>query len=128
MGYMAIGLILLSIGKPLGLLKIATNIMNFALGFSCFHTLVINTDAAAQAAAAGLVRAAGAGRRRACSFSRWPRSRPIETLRPYLLGVAVMLWLRIAARDAGCRSRPWPILGGDFSRGELSGPGERPKS
>ena len=41
-GFMAIGLFLLSIGKPLGLLKIGTNIMNFALGFSCFHTLVIN--------------------------------------------------------------------------------------
>ena len=42
-GFMVIGLMLLSVGKPLGLLKIATNIMNFALGFSCFHTLVINT-------------------------------------------------------------------------------------
>jgi hypothetical protein len=41
-GFMLIGLILLSTGKPLGLLKIATNIMNFALGFSCIHTLVIN--------------------------------------------------------------------------------------
>ncbi len=40
--YMAIGLVLLSVGKPLGLLKIATLIMNFALGFSCLHTLVIN--------------------------------------------------------------------------------------
>ena len=35
-GFMTIGLCLLSVGKPLGLLKIATNIMNFALGFSCF--------------------------------------------------------------------------------------------
>ena len=40
--YMAIGLVLLSVGKPLGLLKVATLIMNFALGFSCLHTLVIN--------------------------------------------------------------------------------------
>ncbi|MGD9721123.1 MAG: Nramp family divalent metal transporter [Pirellulales bacterium] len=40
--YMGIGLVLLSFGKPLGLLKVATLIMNFALGFSCFHTLVIN--------------------------------------------------------------------------------------
>jgi hypothetical protein len=43
LGYMMIGLVLLALGKPLGLLKIATNIMNFALGFSFFHTLVINT-------------------------------------------------------------------------------------
>ncbi|HEX3726432.1 MAG TPA: Nramp family divalent metal transporter [Pirellulales bacterium] len=42
LGFMAIGLSLLSIGKPLVLLKIGTNIMNFALGFSCLHTLVIN--------------------------------------------------------------------------------------
>jgi hypothetical protein len=42
MCFMGIGLVLLSIGKPLGLLKMATLIMNFALGFSCFHTLVIN--------------------------------------------------------------------------------------
>ncbi len=40
--YMAVGLVLLSVGKPLGLLKMATLIMNFALGFSCLHTLVIN--------------------------------------------------------------------------------------
>jgi hypothetical protein len=40
--FMVIGLVLLSMGKPLGLLKIATLIMNFALGFSCLHTLVIN--------------------------------------------------------------------------------------
>ncbi len=39
---MAIGLVLLSVGKPLGLLKVATLIMNFALGFSCLHTLFIN--------------------------------------------------------------------------------------
>lgn len=41
-GYMTLGLFLLSTGEPLALLTIATNIMNFALGFSCFHTLVIN--------------------------------------------------------------------------------------
>ncbi len=41
-GYMMLGLVLLSIGKPLGLLTTAATIMNFALGFSCFHTLVIN--------------------------------------------------------------------------------------
>jgi hypothetical protein len=41
-GYMAIGLVLLSVGKPLVLLKAATLVMNFALGFSCIHTLVIN--------------------------------------------------------------------------------------
>jgi len=42
LGYMAFGVVLLAVGKPLVLLKIGTNIMNFALGFSCFHTLVIN--------------------------------------------------------------------------------------
>ncbi len=41
-GYMLLGLVLLSLGKPLGLLTTATTIMNFALGFSCFHTLAIN--------------------------------------------------------------------------------------
>jgi hypothetical protein len=40
--YMMLGLFLLSTSTPLALLTIATNIMNFALGFSCFHTLVIN--------------------------------------------------------------------------------------
>jgi hypothetical protein len=44
MGFMGIGLVLLSMGKPLGLLKVATLIMNFALGFSCFHTLVVNVS------------------------------------------------------------------------------------
>jgi hypothetical protein len=42
-GYMVFGLITLSFGNPMGLFKIAANFMNFALGFSCFHTLVINT-------------------------------------------------------------------------------------
>ncbi len=42
LGYMTLGLFFLSIGKPLGLLTTATTIMNFALGFSCFHTLVVN--------------------------------------------------------------------------------------
>ena len=41
-GYMLISVVLLSFGKPLGLLKVATLIMNFALGFSCLHTLAIN--------------------------------------------------------------------------------------
>jgi len=40
--YMGLGLFLLSASEPLALLTIATNIMNFALGFSCFHTLVVN--------------------------------------------------------------------------------------
>jgi hypothetical protein len=42
MGYMSLGLFLLSVGKPLALLTMGTLFMNFALGFSCFHTLVIN--------------------------------------------------------------------------------------
>jgi hypothetical protein len=43
LGFITLGLILLWYGKPLVLLMIGTNFMNFALGFSCFHTLVINT-------------------------------------------------------------------------------------
>src|SRR5688500_13752878 len=37
-----LGVILLSTSKPLVLLIIATNLMNFSLGFSCFHTLYVN--------------------------------------------------------------------------------------
>ncbi len=42
-GFVSLGVALLWYGKPLMLLKIGTNFMNFALGFSCLHTLVINT-------------------------------------------------------------------------------------
>jgi hypothetical protein len=42
LGFMTLGLVLLSIGKPLALLTSAAAIMNYALGISCFHTLVIN--------------------------------------------------------------------------------------
>lgn len=42
LAYMSVGLVLLSVGKPLALLTTATTIMNFALGFSCFHVLVVN--------------------------------------------------------------------------------------
>ena len=38
----AFGVLLLSVSKPLMLLVISTNLMNFSLGFSCFHTLYIN--------------------------------------------------------------------------------------
>lgn len=41
-GYAVFGMIMLSVAPPLGLLKIAANIFNYALGFSCFHTLAIN--------------------------------------------------------------------------------------
>jgi len=41
-GYSIMGLVALSFQKPLLLLTIGTNIMNFALGFSCFHTLALN--------------------------------------------------------------------------------------
>lgn len=41
-GYAVFGMIVLSIAPPLELLKIAANIFNYALGFSCFHTLVVN--------------------------------------------------------------------------------------
>lgn len=43
-GYMIFGLTMLTVvGKPEQLLKISTNIMNFALGFSCLHVLVLNS-------------------------------------------------------------------------------------
>jgi len=43
LAYVTLGLCLLSIGKPLALLTSAATIMNYALGFSSFHTLIINT-------------------------------------------------------------------------------------
>ena len=36
------GTFMLSIGKPTQLVLVSTNIMNIALGFSCFHVLVLN--------------------------------------------------------------------------------------
>jgi hypothetical protein len=41
-GYSAFGLTMLALGEPLQLLVIASNILNFALGFSCLHTLYVN--------------------------------------------------------------------------------------
>ncbi|MEX0703138.1 MAG: Nramp family divalent metal transporter [Planctomycetales bacterium] len=41
-GYCCLGLSMLYLGKPDDLVLIATNIMNFALGFSCWHTLAVN--------------------------------------------------------------------------------------
>lgn len=41
-GYFFFGLIMLSMGKPMTLILISTNIMNFALGFSCWHTIYVN--------------------------------------------------------------------------------------
>ncbi len=41
--YVVFGVTMLSINKPLQLVKIATNIMNYALGFSALHTLAVNT-------------------------------------------------------------------------------------
>jgi hypothetical protein len=40
--YCACGLVMLSFGQPATLVKLATNVMNFALGISCFHTLYVN--------------------------------------------------------------------------------------
>jgi hypothetical protein len=40
--YAAFGVVMLSTNKPLELVKIATNLMNYALGFSCLHTLYVN--------------------------------------------------------------------------------------
>ena len=33
---------MLAFGKPVQLLIVASNILNFALGFSCFHVLFVN--------------------------------------------------------------------------------------
>ena len=40
--FFVLGLFLLSIAKPLTLVLIAGNILNFALGFSCWHTVFVN--------------------------------------------------------------------------------------
>ncbi len=43
-GYLAFGLLMLCLPfKPTQLLTVGTNFMNYALGFSCWHTLVLNT-------------------------------------------------------------------------------------
>ena len=42
-GYGTFGIIMLWLNKPTQLIKIATLGYNFALGFSCFHTIAINT-------------------------------------------------------------------------------------
>lgn len=41
-GYASFGVVMLALGNPGQLVKIAGNVANFALGFSCFHTLVVN--------------------------------------------------------------------------------------
>jgi hypothetical protein len=41
-GYSAFGLTMLAFGKPVQLLIVASNILNFALGFSCLHVLAVN--------------------------------------------------------------------------------------
>jgi hypothetical protein len=41
-GYMILGLIMLAFLDPAGLVKFATMFYNIALGFSCWHTLVLN--------------------------------------------------------------------------------------
>ncbi|MBW3541917.1 MAG: Nramp family divalent metal transporter [Planctomycetes bacterium] len=40
--YAIFGMVMLSLNEPTALLKIATTIYNFALGFSCWHALVVN--------------------------------------------------------------------------------------
>jgi len=40
--YFCSSIFFLSVAKPVGLLLIATNLNNFALGVSCFHTLYVN--------------------------------------------------------------------------------------
>lgn len=43
MVYGGFGIMMLWLNKPTGLIKIATLAYNFALGFSCLHTLAVNT-------------------------------------------------------------------------------------
>ena len=40
--YMVVGVILLCVGKPTTLLLIASVLLNYALGISCWHTLAVN--------------------------------------------------------------------------------------
>ena len=40
-GYGILGMFLLSVAKPITLVLIATNVKNFALGFSCWHTIYL---------------------------------------------------------------------------------------
>ena len=82
-GFMVIGLFLLAIGKPLGLLKIATNIMNFALGFSCLHTLVINLTLLPKALRPGWFARLGLAAAGVFFFSLATIS-AVETLRMYM--------------------------------------------
>ena len=41
-GYSVFGMIMLTVGKPVELMKYATIIFNYALGFSCLHSLALN--------------------------------------------------------------------------------------
>lgn len=41
--YAVCGLVLLCLTQPILLLKISTNVYNYALGFSCFHTIAVST-------------------------------------------------------------------------------------
>jgi len=85
LGYMVLGLFLLSTGEPLALLTIATNIMNFALGFSCFHTLVINCTLLPKALRPGWFAIAGMAGAGVFFFSLAGIS-AAETLRVYWSG------------------------------------------
>ena len=73
---------LLSVGKPLGLLTTATPIMNFALGFSCFHTLVINLTLLPKPLRPGWFPRSGCSWA-ACFSSVLATITAIETLRAY---------------------------------------------
>ncbi|MBX3441795.1 MAG: Nramp family divalent metal transporter [Planctomyces sp.] len=53
--YCACGLVMLSMAKPLTLVKLATNVMNFALGISCFHTIYVNNSLLPRALRPGLL-------------------------------------------------------------------------
>jgi hypothetical protein len=84
-GYMTLGLFLLSTGEPLALLTIATNIMNFALGFSCFHTLIINLTLLPRALRPGWFSCLGMAAAGIFFFTLAGIS-ATETLRVYLAG------------------------------------------
>jgi hypothetical protein len=57
--YAVIGVVLLLLTNPTLLLKISTNIYNWALGFSCWHTIAVSTTLLPAKLRPSLVRRAG---------------------------------------------------------------------
>jgi hypothetical protein len=57
--YAGLGLVLLLLTTPTALLKISTNIYNWALGFSCWHTIAVNSILLPKELRPSLLRRAG---------------------------------------------------------------------